>query len=291
MINDKFNNASLNDGFYDNPNDEESFKTYFHPAFCAAMRLELREDRNHLIFDDEFVLNKKPNSIDFLTINMDESIKVKSGLGAIFKKHNLFEFKNYRDSLNERVYHRTMGYVHLYIAYNEKEVSLDDVTVSFLREAYPRKLMEYFNDNDFKISVYENGIYHIKKKGHIDVQIIVTRRLGETYAWINKLTRSLRREDVLRMQKEKSSLDDQIDHIYAESVIDLSITLNRDKDFIKEMIGMGLLRDMFQDEFEEKDKKIRDLSEQLQTEQEENAKLRRELEEFKKLVGNKIAML
>ena len=61
MINDKFNNASLNDGFYDNPNDEESFKTYFHPAFCAAMRLELREDRNHLIFDDEFVLNKKPN--------------------------------------------------------------------------------------------------------------------------------------------------------------------------------------------------------------------------------------
>ena len=96
---------------------------------------------------------------------------------------------------------------------------------------------------------------------------------------------------MLRMQKEKSSLDDQIDHIYAESVIDLSITLNRDKDFIKEMIGMGLLRDMFQDEFEEKDKKIRDLSEQLQTEQEENAKLRRELEEFKKLVGNKIAML
>ena len=100
------------------------------------------------------------------------------------------------------------------------------------------------------------------------------------------------------MQKEKSGLHDQIDHMYAESVIDLSITLNRDKDFIKEMIGMGLLRDMFQDEFEERDKKISDLNKQLQSkdqqlkiEQEENAKLRRELEEFKKLVGNKIAML
>ena len=82
---------------------------------------------------------------------------------------------------------------------------------------------------------------------------------------------------------------------------------------------MGALRDMFKDEFEERDRKISDLSEQLQnqseqlqnqndqlkkqseqlqnkdkqlqTEHEENIKLRKELDEIKKLLGNKIAML
>ena len=61
---------------------------------------------------------------------------------------------------------------------------------------------------------------------------------------------------------------------------------------------MGALRDMFKEEFEERDRKISDLSEQLenkdkqlQTEHEENIKLRKELDEIKKLLGNKIAML
>ena len=97
------------------------------------------------------------------------------------------------------------------------------------------------------------------------------------------------------MQEKILELHDEIDLINAESVMDLSITLNKNKEFVKEMIGMGALRDMFKEEFkeeiEEKDRKINDLSEQLKTEQEENVKLRKELEEFKKIVGNKIAML
>ena len=105
----------------------------------------------------------------------------------------------------------------------------------------------------------------------------------------------MKKDDILQMQEKILELHDEIDLINAESVMDLSITLNKNKEFVKEMIGMGALRDMFKEEFkeeiEEKDRKINDLSEQLKTEQEENVKLRKELEEFKKIVGNKIAML
>ncbi|MBQ9608903.1 MAG: hypothetical protein IJV15_05590 [Lachnospiraceae bacterium] len=321
----KIKNAPIQDEL-DNPSTEDELKKQYHPAFCAAMELELREDKAHLIFEDEYNLNTKPNKIDFLVINVSGNVRVKSGLGAIFKKHNLFEFKGFRDSLNERVYHRTMGYVHLYITYGDVNIPIDEITVSFLREAYPRKMMKYFEENGFAITSYDNGIYHVKRSGHIDMQVIVTSRLGNPYVWINKITSRLKPEDILQMQKEIAGLSDEIDLVNAESVVDMSISLNKDKEYLKEMMGMGALRDMFKEEFEEKDRKISDLSEQLeskdkqlqnqseqleskdkqlqnqseqleskdkqlQTEHEENIKLRKEIEELKKLVGNKIAML
>lgn len=121
----------------------------------------------------------------------------------------------------------------------------------------------------------------------------------------NELNSAPIKDDILQMQDKILELHDEIDLINAESVMDLSIILNKDKEFVKEMIGIGALRDMFKEEFkeeiEEKDRKINDLSEQLKTEQEENVKLRKELEEnakikkeledLKRMVGNKIAML
>ena len=166
----KIKNAPMKDKF-DNSSSKEELKKQYHPAFCAAMELELREDKEHLVFEDEYNLNTKPNKIDFLVINVNNNVKVKSGLGAIFKKHNLFEFKGFRDSLNERVYHRTMGYVNLYIAYGDVSISYDDITVSFLREAYPRKMMKYFEETGFDITNYDKGIYHVKKLKKQEINI------------------------------------------------------------------------------------------------------------------------
>ena len=309
MINDEANYAPIID---EGDDKEADFRKYYHPAFCAAMGLELREDKEHLVFDAEYNLNTKPNRIDQLIINTVDDTKVKSGLGAIFKRHNLIEFKSFDDSLDERVYFRTLGYANLYIAYGASGIVPKDITLSFLRERYPRRLMNYFRAEGFVISKYEDGIYHIRKQGHMDMQVVVTRRLGEPYAWINKITKSLEPRDILQLQQEVSKLIDEEDLVNAESVIDMSITLNKDKDFVKEMIGMGALRDMFKKEFEEKDKKISDLSEQLQSKdeqlqskdeqlqtkeeqlrlnREEISKLRKEVEEFRKNAGNKIAML
>ena len=295
--------------------EKETKKNQYHPAFCAAMELELREDRNHLMFEKEYNLNTKPNSIDFLVINVDDNIKVKSELGSIFRKHNIFEFKSPGDSLNYKVYQRTVGYAYLYCAYGGNTESVKDMTISFIREKYPRKLMSWFSENGFDIVRFRPGIYHIKKTNHIDMQMIVTRQLADTYVWINKLTSKLEKKDMLQFRDEFIKLKNEKDMLNAESVMDFSLKLNENKDYIRELNGMGALRDLFKEDFEERDNKIKDLSEQLQTqseqlqtkeeqlqtidnelksEKEKNKKLQTKLKDLEEQVvklSNKIAML
>ena len=150
------------------------------------------------------------------------------------------------------------------------------------------------------------------------MQIIVTRVLDRKYKWITKLNDRVEREDLREMMAEVDLLEDEQDLLNAESVFDLMTKLNQNKEWVKEMIGMGAFRDLFKEEFEKKDKEIQDLSiqlqnkdeqlqskdeqlqskdkqlknqsEQLKTEKEENTKLRKEIEELKKQLG-KIAVL
>ena len=89
----------------------------YHPGACAALELELREDADRLEITSEKQLNKKPNQIDILVIRKEENAKLRSGLAAIFKKINLWEYKNPNDQLGERVYYRSHGYAGLYLAY------------------------------------------------------------------------------------------------------------------------------------------------------------------------------
>ena len=101
----------------------------------------------------------------------------------------------------------------------------------------------------------------------------------------------------------------------AESVMNFSLKLNENKYYIRELNGMGALRDLFKEDFEERDNKIKDLSEQLQTqseqlqtkeeqlqtidnelksEKEKNKKLQTKLKDLEEQVvklSNKIAML
>ena len=125
-------------------------------------------------------MNTKPNQIDFLIEKKDDGM-LKSGLGAIFKKYNVIEYKSNMDKLNERVYYRTLAYANLLAAYDRDVKSLDEITLTFIRQAKPVKLMKQFKEWGFEITEYEPGIYHVRKAGHIDMQIVVTSRLGNPY--------------------------------------------------------------------------------------------------------------
>ncbi len=55
-------------------------KTQWHPAFCAAMRLELKENRS-LQFINEFNLTEKPLEVDMLIINKPSGGELRMRLG------------------------------------------------------------------------------------------------------------------------------------------------------------------------------------------------------------------
>lgn len=294
--------------------EKESRKQY-HPPMCASLELEFKENRDEIVCEIEHNLNTKPNSIDFLVVKKSADTVMKSGLGAIFKRYNLIEYKSPRDALGEKIYYRTMGYANLLIAYEKDSFTMDEVTITFVRQAKPVKLMKQMRSWDFDITEYEPGIYHVRKTGHADMQIIVTRLLGKQYKWISKLSDRVELEDVKDMINDIHSLTNERELLNAEAVFDLMTRLNKNKGWMKEVNGMGAFRDLFKEDFEQRDRKIAELSEQLQSkdeqlqnqskqlqnqseqlqnEKEKNTRLQQEIEQLKKQMKeqmNKIAML
>ena len=89
----------------------------YHPPFCAALELELCKDKEQLRYVKEYNLNTKPNRIDLLVIRTDKKLGMKSGLGHIFRKYNLVEYKSPQSGLDVRTYMRSVGYAWLFAAF------------------------------------------------------------------------------------------------------------------------------------------------------------------------------
>ena len=269
-------------------------KTYlqYHPAACAALELELRENAEQLVISPEEPLNSKPNEIDILVIRKDEGAVIRSGLGEIFKRINIWEYKNPRDLLGERIYYRTLGYAGLYLAYQAKDAAWEDVTLSFLREAKPVKLLRMFKEKGFFIDQRQPGIYHIRREGHMDMQIVVTRELNKKeYRWITKLTRHIEREDVTDMQAAIRDLKDGRELLNAESVYDLMCRMNKNNPVIKEERAMGETRELFREEFEMHERIERELREQLEEERAKRKQSDAQLEQERKRIQELEAQL
>ena len=73
-----------------NTNDE---KIQWHPAFDAALQIELGEETKYLEFDSEHLLSKKPMQIDVLVKN-ERHVKIQKNIGRIFRQYNIVEYKS-----------------------------------------------------------------------------------------------------------------------------------------------------------------------------------------------------
>ena len=290
---------------------EQRARSYFHPAFCAGMKLTLSEWGDDVMYCEEFNLNTLANRIDFLAVIREGAPKREDDLSAIFRTYNLFEYKSPKQELGMVSYDMMMGYMYLYKAYQKvKDEGL--FTVSFVREGKPLKLMKELREKGFAIEEYANGIYHVKKTGHIDMQIVVTRELDDKYDWIKLLSDRVTEEDLIRLAKKASKLRSPQERIAAQSVLELIRKQNEDKEwFMKEVFAMAGIRDWFQEEFDEKDKvitqqgekiteqseKITDLSEKLQSKDEQLqdkdkiiSQLKQEMESLKQQLMRSTAM-
>jgi len=69
-------------------------KVQWHPGFVAAMNLELAGNRGDLEFIREYNLNTRPLEIDLLVIRKDADAVIDNEIGAIFKGHNIVEYKS-----------------------------------------------------------------------------------------------------------------------------------------------------------------------------------------------------
>ena len=241
----------------------EDLYNQYHPPFCDAMIQIFEHDTCKYEYKREYFLNSRLNRIDLLIIKKRKNSVSGKGLGKIFRKYNIFEYKSPGQALGEREYHISMAYANLYAGYMKK-VQFEELTVSFVREGKPRKLFDYFKEHGFQISMPEKGIYYVKKLDHIDMQVIITRELGDEYIWLKALSGRLGKEDAVKLTEEAKKEKNPLGKMRIKTILNLVAELNQDKTWMKEMKTMGI-RDLFKEEFEERDQKIAEQEEQIQT--------------------------
>ena len=64
----------------------------WHPAFQAAMRIELAQEADKLQFLKEFNLTNGPLRVDTLVIKADRGVRIQKRIGRIFRQYNILAF-------------------------------------------------------------------------------------------------------------------------------------------------------------------------------------------------------
>ena len=135
-------------------------------------------------------------------------------------------------------------------------IPIDELTITFISEKYPRKLLRHLKDiKQHEIEMAEPGIYYIKGDV-IQIQIIVTRKLSEIEnLWLRSLTNKLK-----KTKNAKKLIEDYRKHsdnnLY-KSVLETIMRANQ-KTF-EEVNGMS---DIFMEIVQEKfDRKLKEETE------------------------------
>ena len=79
---------------------EEEKRIQWHSGFCAAVQLEFLDEKDMHIYEVEHTLNSKPLQVDLLVVKKNRDVTISKPLGAIFKGHNLMEFKSPKDHMD-----------------------------------------------------------------------------------------------------------------------------------------------------------------------------------------------
>ena len=209
-----------------------------HPVFAAAVNLELMESRDGLVFEREYNLNTKPLEIDLLIIRKDKTTRVENEIGLIFRRHNILEYKSPEDHLNIDSFYKAQAYAALYKSYGETvdAIKADDITVTLVREARPKGLFHYFEENGCQVQKGGRGIYYIKGAVLFETQLIVSGELDKkSHIWLGALSDRMERADLEKLLENIRTLKEETDRDLADSVLEVSIGAN--KEIVEELIG------------------------------------------------------
>lgn len=174
-------------------------KIKWHPAFAAAIQLELKDYKEELEFQTEYQLTDEPLRIDVLVIKKIKDVEITKSIGKMFRKYNIFEYKSPTDYISIDDYYKVKAYAYLYKALTEgtNNIDIKEMTITLTSSKYPRKLIDYLkNEQKAIVENKENGIYYIKNTD-IETQLIVARELDDDKAQYLKL---------LQIQQENKSL-------------------------------------------------------------------------------------
>lgn len=206
----------------------EKEKLQWHPAFCAALEVEL-EDVEGIRFHREYNLSKKPLQVDIVIVDEEEGKreeflggvpsswreprggawridgegeekrKQRQGLAGILRRYNIIEYKSPDDTLSVDDFYKVTAYAGLFKSESprEDEIKAGDIAVILVSSKRPLKLLKYLRDYcRMKIEEVEKGIYECKGNWIFKTYVVIAHpRYGGAYPWLNSLSKSLESED------------------------------------------------------------------------------------------------
>lgn len=169
-------------------------KIQWHPAFDAALQIELGDEAKYLEFESEHMLTKKPMQIDVLVKN-DKHVKIQKNIGRIFRQYNIIEYKSPKDDLNIDDFYKTYAYACIYKSDTEAvdRIQATELTISFVCYHYPRTMLNKLErDRGITVESVDDGIYYLLGDA-IQIQLIVVPVLSkENNYWLNNLRNDLK---------------------------------------------------------------------------------------------------
>ena len=163
----------------------------WHPAFLQAVQLELSDYSDSLEFKYEYQLAADPLRIDLLIVKKPKGFTIDKNIARIFRTDNIFEYKSPEDYLSVKDFLKVYAYANLYAA-NTPNIELSDITITFVENKYPRKLMKYLTGTrKYNVEEISPGIYFVSGD-YIPIQIIESKKLpANENLWLKSLTNDL----------------------------------------------------------------------------------------------------
>ena len=208
---------------------EEKKKNQWHPGFAAAIRMELRDNRNDLEFETEHNLSRKPLQIDLLIIKNNRNAVMQNKIGRIFRRYNIVEYKSPDDEMGIDTFYKVIAYACLYKANSDREDGnkASDITITLIRHRYPRKLMEYLKEEGCIVKREYPGIYYLTNNRMFKIQIIASKELEDKeHIWLHSLQTNIPKKVYRELLLSIDALDDKEKTEYGDAVLEVVSNAN-----------------------------------------------------------------
>ena len=171
----------------------------WHAGFEALLRIDMHRYGSRVRIETEKILGEEPPRADYLVVKGEAGLEMEDEIFRVFRMHNIIEYKNPHDNLNERTLRKACGYANFYIAAAEHEgdVPPGEVTISIFRAAKNAQLFREMEARGRLERGTAPGIYRVLGLSDLPWQIVVTGELeGPEYAAYRALTDCAREQDV-----------------------------------------------------------------------------------------------
>ena len=205
-------------------------KVQWHPGFCAAMELELWENRGELEYEREYNLSRKPLQADLLVIKKRQETTISNEIGLLFRTWNIMEYKSPQDSMNIDDFYKVNAYACLFKA-QERQINIcpaGDITITMIRQHYPQGMVQALEQDGFSLFERQKGIYEVQGNLLFQTQIIVCDKLETPgHIWLRSLTDRIGRQEFGTLVDNIIRLREPYEKECADAVLEVVANANR----------------------------------------------------------------